>query len=180
MSGLRARHRARSEGPTPVPDPPKALGVKAHDFADLPQLAEFRMMEAALQRFDLANPFFRSHRGKPQPEQEVEGRPVINFASYNYLGLNGDPRVTEAARAAISEWGVSPAASRVVGGERPYHRELEQALAASHGAEDAIVLDSGHATNVNAIATLMGEDDLVVLDALSHNSIIQGVKLSGA
>src|SRR6185436_13568626 len=102
------------------------------------------------------------------------------FASYNYIGLNGDPRIAEAAKAAIDRYGTSVSASRMVSGERPIHRELEQALARIHGAEDSIVLVGGHSTNVTVIGHLLGRNDVIVHDAFIHNSIVQGAMLSGA
>jgi 7-keto-8-aminopelargonate synthetase-like enzyme len=71
-------------------------------------------------------------------------------------------------------------ASRVASGERPIHRELERAIADHIGVEDSIVLVSGHATNVTTIGTLVGADDIVVHDALAHESILSGIKQSHA
>jgi 8-amino-7-oxononanoate synthase len=105
---------------------------------------------------------------------------VINFGSYNYLGLNGDPRVQAAAKAAIDRHGVSASASRMVSGERPVHGALEAALAAHYQAEAALVFVSGHATNVTVIGHMMGPRDLIVHDAAIHNSCTEGARLSGA
>ncbi|MEL6791923.1 MAG: aminotransferase class I/II-fold pyridoxal phosphate-dependent enzyme, partial [Pseudomonadota bacterium] len=78
------------------------------------------------------------------------------------------------------EWGVSANASRLVGGERPYHQALEQALADAYGVDDAICMVSGHATNVTTIGALLGPKDLILMDQLIHNSISEGARLSGA
>lgn len=180
VSGLRARHKARREMPGVQGNVSRKVNVKAHDFSDLADLKAIRMMDDTLAQFQVASPFFRLHQGVPRPDQIIDGKERINFSSYNYLGLNGDPRVAEAAHKAIECWGVSPAASRVVGGERPYHRGFEQKIARIYEAEDAVVMVSGHATNVTTIGALMGPEDLVILDALSHNSVVEGVKLSGA
>jgi 7-keto-8-aminopelargonate synthetase-like enzyme len=67
-----------------------------------------------------------------------------------------------------------------VSGERPIHRELEQAIAHVYQTEDAIALVSGHATNVTVIGHLVGRDDVILHDSLSHNSIVQGALASGA
>src|SRR5262249_58975464 len=98
----------------------------------------------------------------------------------NYLGLNGDPRVSEAAKRAIERYGTSVSASRLAAGERPLHAELERALAAACGAEDCVAFVSGHATNVSTIGYLFGPKDLALHDALIHNSALQGIELSGA
>jgi 7-keto-8-aminopelargonate synthetase-like enzyme len=68
----------------------------------------------------------------------------------------------------------------VVSGERPVHRELEQELASFVGAEDAIVYIGGHPANVSTIAHLMNSEDVVLCDALLHNSGMQGAEFSGA
>jgi 8-amino-7-oxononanoate synthase len=96
------------------------------------------------------------------------------------LGLAGHPSVDQAAKDAIDRYGTSASASRLVAGERPIQRELERSLADNYGVEDCLVFVSGHATNVSTIATLFGPKDLVVHDGLAHNSIIEGIKLSGA
>jgi 7-keto-8-aminopelargonate synthetase-like enzyme len=105
---------------------------------------------------------------------------VINFSSYNYLGLNGDPRVAAAAKAAIDRHGISASASRIASGERAVHKTLEAALAANYNAEAALCFVSGHATNVTVIGHLLGTRDLILHDALLHNSGAEGVRLSGA
>ncbi len=105
---------------------------------------------------------------------------MISFASYNYLGMSGDPAVSAAAKEAIDRYGTSVSASRLVSGEKPVHRQLEQGLASFIGTEDAVCLVGGHATNETTIGHLFGPGDLIVHDALAHNSIIQGAILSGA
>jgi 8-amino-7-oxononanoate synthase len=126
------------------------------------------------------NPFFRPHQGVAGAVTTIEGRSYLNYASYNYLELSGDPEVSGAAKEAIDRYGTSVSASRLVSGERPVHRALEEALAAHYGVDAAIALVSGHATNVTAIGYLFGPRDLILHDELIHNSILQGVALSGA
>jgi 8-amino-7-oxononanoate synthase len=113
-------------------------------------------------------------------ETVIDARAYINFASYNYIGLNGHPEITAAAKAAIDRYGTSVSASRPVSGERPVHRELEQALAKIHCTEDSVVMVGGHSTNVTVIGHLLGRNDVIVHDALIHNSVVQGAILSGA
>ncbi len=110
----------------------------------------------------------------------INGVEVINFSSFNYLGLSGHPAVAEAMADAVHRWGSSCSASRLLAGEKPIHRELELELAKLLGTEDAIALVNGHATNVTVIGHLLGEGDLVIHDSLAHDSIVQGCKLSGA
>jgi 8-amino-7-oxononanoate synthase len=128
----------------------------------------------------LVDPFFKEHQARLGSTTKMAGKTLINFGSYDYLGLNQVPAVAEAAKAAIDQYGTSVSASRVVAGERPIHRELEQGLAEFYGTEDAIVFVSGHATNVSTIGTLMSAGDLILHDELVHNSALVGAKLSGA
>jgi len=150
------------------------------DISQLEAYREIRLIEEAAEYLGIGDPFFRVHEGIAGAETLIGNRSYLNFASYNYVGLNGEPRIANAAKAAIDRYGTSVSASRPVSGERPIHRDLERALARIHGAEDAIALVSGHATNVTVIGHLLGRNDVIVHDALIHNSIVQGAMLSGA
>lgn len=159
--------------PDAAPEPLPELGRP--DVA-----ADLAMIRRAGDALGIRNPYFRPHEGVAGARTVIEGRSYDNFVSYNYLGLNGDPRVNAAAKDAIDLYGTSVSASRIVSGERPIHRALEERLARVYRKEDAITLVSGHATNVTVIGHLVGRDDLIVHDALSHNSIVQGALASGA
>ncbi|WP_404711417.1 aminotransferase class I/II-fold pyridoxal phosphate-dependent enzyme [Sphingomonas sp. MMS24-J13] len=171
LARLANRRPATTVEPVPEPKPP--LGK--------PEVAsEIAMVRRAGEALGIRNPFFRAHEGIAGATSVIDGRTYDNFVSYNYLGLNGDPRVADAAKEAIDRYGTSVSASRIVSGERPIHRELELALAAVYQADDAIALVSGHATNVTVIGHLVGRDDLILHNSLSHNSIVQGALMSGA
>src|SRR6202045_4154435 len=150
------------------------------DVSKLDGFREIRMIREAADFLGISDPFFRVHEGIAGAETVIEGRSLTNFASYNYIGLNGHPDIVSATRAAIDRYGTSVSASRPVSGERPVHRDLERALARVHGTEDCVVLVGGHSTNVTVIGHLLGRDDVIVHDALIHNSIVQGAMLSGA
>ncbi len=145
-----------------------------------PAYQQVLVHRAVAKHMGVDNPFFTLHEGLAADTTRVGGRDLINFSTYNYLGLNGYPRVITAAKQALDTYGVSASASRVVSGERPPHRELERALADLHGVDDSVVFVSGHATNVSAIGCLMGAKDLILHDRLIHNSAMQGALLSGA
>ena len=149
-------------------------------FDQYPGYEKMLVSRAAADRLGLRNPFFISHDGAVGARTRIEGREYLNFSSYNYLGLNGHAIVNQAAKEAIDHYGSSASASRLVAGERPVQRELEQALAGLYEVEDCIVFVSGHATNISTIGTLFGPKDLVVHDSLIHNSVLEGIKLSGA
>jgi len=147
------------------------------------EFPEHRLLQSRLEelaRQGLENPYFRVHEGATGSRAIIGGREVVNFANYNYLGLAGDPRVSDAAIAAIRRYGTSVSASRVVSGERPIHRELEQELAGFIGVEDCILFIGGVTTNVSTISHVVGAGDVVLCDELLHNSAMQGALFSGA
>jgi 8-amino-7-oxononanoate synthase len=145
-----------------------------------PDYQQLRILNEGAEKLGVSNPFFRMHDGRAGATTVIGGETFTNFSSYNYLGLSGHPEVNAAAKSAIDRYGTSASASRLVSGERPIHRELEQALADAHGVDDCVVFVSGHATNVSTIGYLFGPRDLIVHDALIHNSALIGSELSGA
>lgn len=149
-------------------------------FDQHPGYQQLRIMLDGAARFGLTNPFFKLHEGLAGAETVIQGARYVNYASYNYLGYSGHPVVMAAAKAAIDHYGTSVSASRPVSGDRPIHRELERELADLYEVEDAITFVSGHATNVTTIGYLFGPRDLILHDELIHNSVLQGVQLSGA
>jgi 8-amino-7-oxononanoate synthase len=153
---------------------------RGFDFGSLPEYELLKLQKAAGEIAGIENPFYRLHDGLAAETTSLDGREVVNFSSYDYLGLNGHPDIIAAAKAAIDRFGTSVSASRLTAGERQVHRDLEASLAKLHGAEDAVAFVSGHATNVSVIGGLLGPEDLIVSDALIHNSVLEGAKLSGA
>lgn len=164
---------------TDLPARLKGLTSRSH-FDNHPALTTLRMLTAAAERFGIGNPFFKSHEGVGGHRTCINGRQYLNFSHYNYLGLNGHPEVNKAAQEAMERYGTSAGASRLVAGERPVQRQLEHALAELYGVEDCVAFVSGHATNVTTISTLFGRNDLIVHDGLIHNSVLEGIRLSGA
>jgi 8-amino-7-oxononanoate synthase len=144
---------------------------------------EYRRLRENLDLMDhssLGNPFFSVHEGITNNRAMIGGKDVISFASFNYLCMSGDPAVSAAAKEAIDRFGTSVSASRLVSGQKIIHLKLEKSIAEFLGTDDAVALPSGHATNESVIGHLFGPGDLVLHDALAHNSIIQGAILSGA
>ena len=181
---LRAARSRRGGPERPAPRPatptrPKAK-PKAFDFATLSGHKQMRLQRSAADMLGIEVPYFREQEGYAGATCRIGGRELLNFSSYNYVGLNGHPKVREAAKAAIDRYGVSVSASRVVAGERDLHARFEAALARFYGTESAVAMVSGHATNVTTIGTLMGPKDAVLVDSFIHNSITEGVRLSGA
>jgi len=155
-------------------------GRREFDFTTLPEYEILKIWKAVGDLTKIGNPFYRLHDGRAGNTTSIDGRTIANFSSYDYLGLNGHPDIAAAAKAAIDRFGTSVSASRLSAGERQVHRDLEAALARLSGTEDAIAFVSGHGTNVSVVGELMGPEDLIVADAVIHNSIVEGAKLSGA
>lgn len=149
-------------------------------FDAFPGYEKIMVPKIAANHLGVHNPFFIAHDGVAGATTSIEGKEYINFSSYNYLGLSGHPLVNQAAKEAIDRYGTSASASRLVAGERPIQRELEEALATVYETEGCVVFVSGHATNVSTIGYLFGPKDLILHDSLIHNSVIEGIKLSGA
>jgi 8-amino-7-oxononanoate synthase len=114
------------------------------------------------------------------PEIQIVGKQLVNFSSNDYLGLANDPRLREAAKAAIDEFGVGAGASRLISGTQSPHVRLEEALAGWKGSQAALCFSSGYAAAIGTIPALVGKQDVVLLDKLSHASLIDGARLSGA
>ncbi|MGQ0803188.1 MAG: aminotransferase class I/II-fold pyridoxal phosphate-dependent enzyme [Actinomycetota bacterium] len=121
--------------------------------------------------FDAAGP-----EGKLAPD----GRPVVSYASNDYLGLTQHPDVVAAAHAALDRWGTGSGSARLIVGSRPVHAELEAALAEWKRTDRAVVFPTGFATNLGVLTTFGGPDVVMCSDELNHASIIDGSRLSRA
>ncbi len=116
----------------------------------------------------------------------VDGKRVLNFCTNNYLGLANHPHLIAAAKKALDEWGVGPAAVRTIAGTQRLHVEAERRLAEFKGVQAAMLVQSGFCANQAAIPPLVGRDrtsgeqDVIFSDRLNHASIIDGARLSGA
>jgi 8-amino-7-oxononanoate synthase len=116
----------------------------------------------------------------PEGKLAPDGRPVVSFASNDYLGLTQHPSVIASAHAALDRWGAGAGSARLVVGSRPVHSELEDALAAWKRAERAVVFPTGFSANLGVLTTFAGPDTLLCSDELNHASIIDGGRLARA
>jgi 8-amino-7-oxononanoate synthase len=182
--GIERRLRHANPSPVPMHDFRESdhadIPEKYHRFDLHPGYLQLRIIADGAAQLGIGSPFFKNHDGIAGGRTLIGGREYLNFSSYNYLGLSGHAHITAAAKSAIDRYGTSVSASRAVSGERPLHRELETAIARAYDVDDAVVFVSGHATNVTAIGHLFGPRDLILHDALIHNSTLQGVQLAGA
>lgn len=149
---------------------------KTHSLADY---ATKRFRLAGKAYLDLGDPFF-APIDTLRHEAEINGRRFVSFANYDYLGLASHPLVKAAAAAALESLGIGALGSRLVGGERSSHRNLEAAIAKFLGVEEALTLVSGYLTNVTTISHILGSHDALFIDELSHNSIVSGAKGTAA
>jgi len=156
------------------------IAPENYRFEHFPEYLRLRQSMEQADAAGFTNPFFKVHERVINDTTMIDGREMVSFSSYNYVGMSGDPKVAAAAKQAIDRFGTSVSASRLVSGEKTIHRELEQEIADFVGVDAAIVFVSGHATNETTIGHLLGAGDLILHDALAHNSIVQGAILSGA
>lgn len=111
---------------------------------------------------------------------KVNGKEVINFCANNYLGLANHPKIIEAARNALNEYGFGLASVRFICGTQTIHKTLESRISKFLGTEDTILYPSCFDANGGLFETILGEEDAVISDSLNHASIIDGVRLCKA
>jgi glycine C-acetyltransferase len=110
----------------------------------------------------------------------VESGEVLNFCANNYLGLSADPRLVRAAKDALDQWGLGLSSVRFICGTQAIHKQLEARISSFLGFDDTILYTSCFDANGGVFETLLGEDCVVISDALNHASIIDGVRLCKA
>ncbi len=123
-------------------------------------------------------PYFRVLESGQDPEVHMGGKTLFMFGSNSYLGLTSHPKVKDAAIAAIKKYGTGTAGSRFLNGTLDIHIELEQRLARFVHKEGAIAFATGFQSNLGAIPTVVGRNDIAIIDGQSHASIIDATRLS--
>ena len=108
------------------------------------------------------------------------GAEVINFCANNYLGLSSHPKVIEAAKKAIDDYGYGMSSVRFICGTQNIHKELEAKISEFLGTEDTILYAAAFDANGGVFEPLFGEEDAIISDELNHASIIDGVRLCKA
>ena len=122
-------------------------------------------------------PYYRPIESGQDPIVRMKGKNVLMFGSNSYLGLSDDPRLKEAAIAAIRKYGTSCSGSRFLNGTLDIHLELEEKLARLVGKEEAVTYSTGFQVNLG-IVSLGTRDGYLFLDSYDHASIIDGSRLS--
>lgn len=143
------------------------------------------LAQLAAQTADLKTAgLFKAERLIASPQstaiQLEDGSEVVNFCANNYLGLANHPQIIAAAKAGMDQYGFGAASVRFICGTQTIHRQLEQQLSRFLGMDDAILYSSCFDANGGLFETLLGEEDVIISDALNHASIIDGVRLSKA
>ena len=123
-------------------------------------------------------PYFRVIESAQGPEVIMNGKKLIMIGSNNYLGLTNHPKVKEAAINAIKKYGTGCAGSRFLNGTLDIHIELEEKLAKFMRKESALIFSTGFQVNLGVISSLIGKDDVVIIDKMDHASIVDGCRLS--
>ena len=180
LDHMPVKDQYRAQAASATPTPAAEIPVDAYDIAQFPEVRALEQNFAMVREAGLENPYFSVHEGLTNDRTVIGGREMISWATYNYLGMSCEPEVAAAAKAAIDRFGTSVSASRLVSGEKTIHQELEREIARTIGTEDAVTFVGGHATNETVIGHVVGPGDLVLHDALAHNSLLQGAVLSGA
>lgn len=186
-----AQNNITEVGRSNIPEAPNNKSVKktahgnlnGHCFSNFENHPGYKLLQK--RKTDaLANnisiPFFPTNTGANNNNVVIDGRELINFSGYNYLGLSGHPYVSEAAKAAIDQYGTSVSASRIVSGQIPLHLQLEKTIADFLNVDDCLTFVSGYNTNVTTLGHLLGRRDLVLHDHMAHNSILTGCNLTKA
>ena len=171
---------ARLNNEAPAASEPRGEVTPIVRFEDSPEYQAFAQREQALLSHGAENPYFVVHDSPLTDTSLMAGEKVLNFGSYNYVAMSGRPEVMDAAKAAIDKYGTSASGSRLLAGEKSLYGQLEREIADWKGAEAALVLVGGHSTNVTFVGNFCGKNDLILYDALAHNSIDQGCRLSEA
>lgn len=123
-------------------------------------------------------PYFKAIQSGADAEVMINGRRMIMIGSNNYLGLTTHPKVKEAAKKAIDKYGSGCTGSRFLNGTLDIHEELEHRLARFMRKEKVLLFSTGFQTNLGAISTLVGKDDVILCDRMNHASIIDGCRLA--
>jgi 8-amino-7-oxononanoate synthase len=125
-------------------------------------------------------PYYHAPEAQQGTTVHLEGRELIMLASNDYLGLSWHPKVVEAARAALLEWGASTTGARVSNGSRAYHVALEEKLAAFLGKEACQVHAAGYLSCLSAVAAFAQKGDIILADKNLHSCMWDGARLSTA
>ncbi|MBY9000726.1 MAG: aminotransferase class I/II-fold pyridoxal phosphate-dependent enzyme [Candidatus Heimdallarchaeota archaeon] len=149
------------------------------EIIDNKRIKDLLAREKNLERFNL-NTYMLPIEGPSSRTVTVEGKEMIMLGSYSYLGLISHPEIIKVAHEALDKYGSGAGGVRLLTGTTVLHKQLENRIAEFKHTEDSIIYSSGYVTNMTLISTLLGKDDLVIIDKYDHQSIYDGCILSKA
>ena len=122
--------------------------------------------------------FFPKLEGEIGPRMKFEGKEVLTWSLNNYLGLANHPEVRKVDADAAKEWGLAyPMGARMMSGNSVHHKEFESHLADFVNKKSAMLLNYGYQGVLSIIDAILDRRDVVIYDAESHASIVDGVRL---
>ncbi|MHA1347690.1 MAG: aminotransferase class I/II-fold pyridoxal phosphate-dependent enzyme, partial [Candidatus Heimdallarchaeaceae archaeon] len=149
------------------------------EIIDNKKIKDLLTREKNLERFNL-NTYMLPIEGPTGRTVTVGGEEFIMLGSYSYLGLINHPEIIKVAHEALDKYGSGAGGVRLLTGTTTLHKKLEKKIAEFKHTEDSIIYSSGYVTNTTLISTLLGKDDLVIIDKYDHQSIYDGCILSKA
>src|SRR5580692_7996556 len=155
----------------------KTWGYDKNAILDVRGRRLFGMMSLACQ--EDCYPYQVPLESRTGPWVQAEGRQMLMLSSYDYLSLVGDPRIEAAAIAAVRRFGSASGGARLLTGTNVLHLQIEKDLAAFKGTEAALTFSSGYNANLGVISGLFTPQDRVILDSLSHRSLVDACRLAG-
>lgn len=172
---------AASSSVSPISVEGRKVKHQPRGFDNHPSAVQMSELRENLRKIGLtSNPYFQPWSQRDGSKLNIGGNWKINYSSYNYLGMAGEPELAQAAKDAIDKYGTSVSAARIVSGQIPLYEEIESEFADYFGTEDALIYVSGFLTNVSTLGFLLTDKDLIIHDELIHNSMVTGALLSGA
>lgn len=146
---------------------------------DLKSFYESRILDDTVAREAGFNPYYPLIQSGLDDPIIIDGRPYINLASNNYLGLAGDSRLADAAIEGIRKYGVSMCATPIASGYSDLYREAEETLAGFLNLEAGLIFPSCYQANNGLFKMIAGPGDLLVFDRSAHSSLIEGIRCTG-
>ncbi len=125
-------------------------------------------------------PYYHAMEAQSGTTVKLDGREMIMLSSNDYLGLSFHPKVIEAGRAAMLQWGTSTTGARTSNGSRTYHLELEEKLAEFLGREACHVHVAGYLSCLSSVASFAQKGDVILADKNIHSCLWDGIRLSMA